>query len=128
MVKKKCGFVIALYLILSFRFLSFAQEETTSNEEKVFKFDQKKWNNVRQKIEQNLPLYEETVSTTTLPPVATPTTIEFIEGTQLSISGRKLIGMQIKSTQYPNRSEYNRTDVSMNQELQVSIRGKVGKM
>ncbi len=127
MLKKKCGFVISLYLIFSFSFLSFAQEETTSNEEKVFKFDQKKWNNVRQKIEQNLPLYEETVSTTTPPPVATPTTIEFIEGTQLSISGRKLIGMQIKSTQYPNRSEYNRTDVSMNQELQVSIRGKVGK-
>lgn len=101
-------------------------ESSNTDKQKFFKFDQKKWNNIRYRIEQNLPLYEEKVSTTTIPPVVTPTTIEFIEGTQLTISGRKLIGMQVKSVQYPDKPEYNRSDISMNQELQVAIRGKVG--
>lgn len=127
-------FQIIIFCVLSY---NKEQENFVSNykiyqstqdviEEKIFKFDQKKWNNVRNRVEKNLPLYEEKISTITIPPVATPTTIEFIEGTQLAISGRKLIGMQVKSTQYPNKPEYNRTDINMNQELQVSIRGKVG--
>ncbi len=103
-----------------------SKSSDTFDKQKFFRFDQKKWNKIRNRIEQNLPLYEEKVSTTTIPPVLTPTTIEFIEGTQLTISGRKLIGIQVKSVKYPEKKEYDRTDISMNQELQVAIRGKVG--
>ncbi|MCX7956712.1 MAG: hypothetical protein N2643_02305 [Endomicrobia bacterium] len=101
---------------------------TSTTQDNLFFFDQKKWNIVVERIENNLPLFEEEKTTvTTKPPVITPTTIEFMEGTQLSIAGRKLIGMEIKNVQYPYRKEFNRTDVNMKQELQVSVRGKVGK-
>ncbi|MCX7940872.1 MAG: hypothetical protein N2555_03775 [Endomicrobia bacterium] len=97
-------------------------------QEELFKFDQKKWNETRTRIENNQPLFEEERSTVTAaPPILTPTTIEFMEGTQLSIAGRKLIGMEVKTVQYPHRPEHNRTDINMKQELQVNIRGKVGK-
>ncbi len=107
------------------------EKSTFTEKEPLFKFNKKKWNDIRSKIEKNLPVYEESVSTTPakLPPVASPTTIEFIEGTQLTIAGRKLIGMELKTVQYPKRPDSlsNRTDLNMRQELQVRIHGKVGK-
>jgi len=114
-----------IFIILSYNIL-FSQENV---EENKIKFDQKKWNRIRECIENNLPLYEEEKSTkvVTKPSVATPTTIEFIEGTQLTINGRKLIGMEITSVNYPYKPNYNRTDINMRQELQVSVKGKVGK-
>lgn len=94
----------------------------------IFKFEKKKWNEVRTAIEEGKPLYEEEKSTPLVKPsVITPTTIEFIEGTQLSIAGRKLIGMEIKNINYPYRKEFSRTDINMKQELQVSVKGKVGR-
>lgn len=114
-----------IFFLLTTNIFLFSQETT----EELFKFNQEKWNEIRYRIENNQPLYEEERSTqpSTVPPVSTPLTLEFMEGTQLSIAGRKLIGMEVKSVQYPNRPEYNRTDVNMKQELQVNIRGKVGK-
>lgn len=115
-----------ILIILLFKILIFAEEEQEFN---FFNFDQKKWNEIRYRVENDLPLYEEEKSSSVVetPKIVSPTTIEFVEGTQLSIAGRKLIGMEIKNTQYPYKSEYNRTDLNMKQELQVSVRGKVGK-
>lgn len=126
MIKEKISKIyIFTVLVTCLSYFVFTQENVN---EPVFRFDQKKWNRIRYSVENNLPLYEEEKSTTVAKlPIVTPTTIEFIEGTQLSIAGRKLIGMEIKTTQYPNRPEYSRTDVNMKQELQVNIRGKVGK-
>lgn len=128
-----------IFLILIFlktTYLIFAQLDnlyelnldTNSQPSSIFRFDQKRWNNVRTAIEEDKPLYEEEKSTQLAkPPVVTPTTIEFMEGTQLSIAGRKLIGMEIKNINYPYRKELSRTDINMKQELQVSVKGKVGK-
>lgn len=132
-MSKKISIIL---FFLKITFLIFAQVEdpyelnadTTNQPSVIFKFDQEKWNNVRTAIEEGKPLYDEDVSTTPAkPPVIAPTTIEFMEGTQLSIAGRKLIGMEIKNINYPYRKELNRTDINMKQELQVSVKGKVGK-
>ncbi|MEN3013272.1 MAG: hypothetical protein ABDH23_01465 [Endomicrobiia bacterium] len=134
MIYRKILFTLGLLLICNTTYLIFAQlnieiSSETEPGNNIFKFDQKRWNIVRDAIEKGINLYEETKSTVsaTRPPVVTPTTIEFMEGTQLSIAGRKLIGMEIKNINYPYRPEYSRTDVNMKQELQVSVKGKVGK-
>ncbi len=118
---------VLILITIIFCNILFPQENI---EKEIIKFDQKKWNQIRERVENDLPLFEEEKSTQTVstkPPVVTPTTIEFIEGTQLTIAGRKLIGVELNSIQYPNKPEYSRTDVNMKQELQVAVRGKVGK-
>jgi hypothetical protein len=133
---------IFLSLLLFFLFLNFldklfAQENVseleTSSEvvttPNFIKFNQRKWHKVRSRIEKNLPPYDVAVSTTKLeiPKVESATTIEFMEGTQLNIAGRKLIGVEMKETIYPNDSARNYgVQPTMKQELQVRIRGKVG--
>jgi hypothetical protein len=120
---KKIKNIITKILLITIFYANLLSQENN------IKFDQKKWNTIRERVENNLPLYEEEKSTqtTTKPPVVSPTTIEFVEGTQLSIAGRKLIGVEINSVQYPYKPEYSKTDVNMKQELQVAVRGKVGK-
>ncbi len=127
MIKNKIIIIFGLVILLFVSLIFAENQEANSNN--IFKFDQKKWNEIRYRVENDIPLYEEKTSSVTVetPKVVSPTTIEFVEGTQLTIAGRKLIGMEIKNTQYPYKPEYNRTDVNMRQELQVSVRGKVGK-
>jgi hypothetical protein len=122
----KYKLIFLLSALVLYHNVLFPQENIENN---FIKFDQKKWNQIRERVDNNLPLYEEEKSTQVVskPPVVTPTTIEFIEGTQLSIAGRKLIGVELNSVQYPYKPGYSRTDVNMKQELQVTVKGKVGK-
>ncbi|MFQ3675638.1 MAG: hypothetical protein SNJ64_03750, partial [Endomicrobiia bacterium] len=126
--------IVVLPILFLFLGSLYSQESvSTVSTSSVFvdsiKFNQRKWHKVRSRIEKNLPPYDVKVSTAKLeiPKIESATTIEFIEGTQLNIAGRKLIGMEMKEVVYPNDSTRNYgIQPTMKQELQVRIRGKVG--
>lgn len=98
------------------------------------RFNQALWNRVRNRVEADLPPYEVPKTTVAASPVFVPpisisgTTIEFMPGTELRIAGRKLIGVDFNTTQYPNATDAGRgsSNVTMKQEMQVTIDGKVG--
>ncbi len=105
-----------------------------SKEEEPFGFTQEKWNEMRKAIEEGrTPGEKVEVSTAPikleLPPPPPGAVIELPYETRLSISGRKLIGGEFKYIDYDKESDTkkDKTDFSMQQELQVRIKGQVGR-
>lgn len=104
----------------------------------LFQFNQQSWNEARESLErENLPLPElstPTVPGTTPPPETPGINVNLPYDSGLSISGRKLIALRLSQTRRKSakRSDdlgvaQNTNDMEMRQELQVRIKGKVGR-
>ncbi|HOW27888.1 MAG TPA: hypothetical protein PK876_05255 [Elusimicrobiota bacterium] len=107
----------------------------------LFHFDQSRWNAARDAIEKGLKPGEEEapsvfVSTEAIPPPEEEAgfEVELPYESGLVISGRKLIALKLKETRYlsakkPKELGVKRVqrDLEMQQELQVRIKGKVGR-
>ena len=101
-----------------------------------FGFSQKRWNDMRKAIEDGrVPGEKMEVSTMSvqaieLPPPAPGAVVELPYESRLAITGRKLIGINLKYTKYDlpleNRTQ-EQTSMDMKQELQVKIKGQVAK-
>ncbi|MEW6042104.1 MAG: hypothetical protein AB1633_11345, partial [Elusimicrobiota bacterium] len=98
-------------------------------------FDMKSWNEMRRALEEGRTPGEKIIVSTVsaqplvLPPPPPGAVVELPYETRLSISGRKLIGMDLKVTKYDRSvaGRTDRTDFNMTQELQVRIKGQVGR-
>jgi hypothetical protein len=110
----------------------------------AIRFDQKMWNRAREAVEEGVepgappappPGRRVGVSTTTAAPPEQPgLSVELPYESGLSISGRKLISLKLKETRRKSAkraAELNvekiQRDFEMKQELQVRIKGKVGR-
>ncbi|MDI6756752.1 MAG: hypothetical protein QME32_01875 [Endomicrobiia bacterium] len=101
------------------------------------KYNQRLWNEMRRRVEYGSRYDKDfVVSTVTVPPAEPPPglAVELPYESAIAISGRKLIAVDVKMTQYLNPEEAkakniapSRTDVTMTQELQVRIKGRVGR-
>jgi len=114
----------------------------SENTEPTIKYNQRLWNEMRRRVEYG-DRYEAQLKPSTAAPVSvqqTPTepppglAVELPYESAISISGRKLIAVDLKMTQYLNPEEAraknitpSRTDINMTQELQVRIKGRVGR-
>ncbi|HRY30234.1 MAG TPA: hypothetical protein P5079_09395, partial [Elusimicrobiota bacterium] len=114
-------------------------------EETLFHFDQQRWNKARDAIDRGeepgaAPKKKEkeavAVSTApvTPPPEEPGLSVELPYESGLSISGRKLIALKLKETRYKSAKRAQELNVNkvqrefeMKQELQVRIKGKVGR-
>jgi len=132
----KIIFLILLTSIFIFRNSSAKslKLDETSEEKEPFGFSQEQWNQMRKAIEEGRKPGEKVEVSTQpakleLPPPPPGAVIELPYETRLSISGRKLIGMDFKYIDYDKESETKRdkADFSMQQELQVRIKGQVGR-
>ncbi|MCK5533948.1 hypothetical protein KAI68_02445 [bacterium] len=109
---------------------------------KVFlDFNKEKWNRMREKKEEGYFFREKEREKEEEPSFSTEEPkdeglieIDFPYESQLSISGRKKIKVKAEWTQYPNKEENitnfiksEGTNIEMDQELQVRIKGKVGR-
>ncbi|MBN1621348.1 MAG: hypothetical protein JW871_02010, partial [Endomicrobiales bacterium] len=110
-------------------FLRFLEEKD------VLYFTRERWEDLRRSIEEGVPLEEEgvvvsTVSRPAPPPLPPGLAVELPYESQLSISGRKTIGVSFKSIIYEKEEDQkrqNQTTFDMAQELQVRIKGRVGR-
>ncbi|MFN3966234.1 MAG: hypothetical protein ACK4JE_00850 [Endomicrobiia bacterium] len=127
-----------LFLVLLPIFLNISESASLkfdeSKEEEPFGFSQEKWNEMRKAIEEGRKPGEKVEVSTQpakleLPPPPPGAVIELPYETRLSISGRKLIGMDFKYIDYDKESETkkDKMDFTMQQELQVRIKGQVGR-
>ena len=114
-----------------------------SSEPDIWRFDQKKWNRIREALERGVPVSEAVspstttlVSPTTTPPPPPPSgiSVELPYESQLSLSGRKTITLNYQNTNYLNPEWAKKQGINpstgsldMKQELQVRIQGKVGR-
>jgi hypothetical protein len=133
---------------MSYPFYTFAEEsgssrpftfrkQGTDSEIKPFGYSKHGWNEMRRAIEEGRePGEPEVVVKSTgpivLPPDAPGGVVEDLPyQTKLSITGRKLIGIEMKSMNYPNADREDRpgqdAQIDMQQELQVKIKGQVGR-
>jgi hypothetical protein len=107
-------------------------------EKQVLSYSRKGWNRVRSALEEGRPLVEEekhavAVSSAAKPaaqPLPPGLAVELPYESQLYISGRKLIGVNYKATIYDKpdpTTRINSSSFDMNQELQVRIKGRVGR-
>ncbi len=118
-----------------------ALPETPAPEE-AFHFDQERWNRAREAVEKGRDPGEEApppaaaVSPEPVqPPVPEPGfAVELPYESGLSISGRKLIALKLKETRRKSAKrakelgvQQKQRDFEMKQELQVRIKGKVGR-
>ncbi|MCX5782543.1 MAG: hypothetical protein NT145_07600, partial [Elusimicrobia bacterium] len=100
-----------------------------------FSYTKEQWNEMRRKKEKGLRPGEEEPAVSTVPvsirqQLPPGLAVELPYESQLSISGRKLIGSSLKSTIYDQPEEgkrVNSTSFSMEQQLQVRIKGTVGR-
>ncbi len=103
----------------------------------LFEFNQRRWNQARESIEREEHPFPE-ASAPTLPDTPKNETsginVDLPYDSGLSISGRKLIALRLSQTRRKSakRSEdlgldQNTNDMEMRQELQVRIKGKVGR-
>ena len=114
------------------------EEKTPELDKTPFHFDQKSWNEMRRSIEGELEEIEEKVdvSTTTEAPPAPPPgqiRVELPYESSLSVTGRKVIKVEIENTHITNeRAEELGTaqdtqSFNMEQELQARIQGTVAR-
>jgi hypothetical protein len=106
-------------------------------ENKVLSYSRSRWHKVRDAVEEGRPLVEEksevavsTAARPAPPPLPPGLAVDLPYESQLYISGRKLIGMNYKATLYDRPEAGKRVNSSsfdMNQELQVRIKGRVGR-
>jgi hypothetical protein len=107
-------------------------------EKDLFKFTKEKWIKMRRVEQGEEAPSGQAVSVSsaakpsgvTTPPLPPGISVELPYESQLSISGRKLIGIDFKSTFYDKPLENERVNTNsfnMTQELQVRINGRVGK-
>jgi len=100
-----------------------------------FKYSPNRWRKLMQQLNNPAQSIEETTlissGTKKLPPPIPPgLTVELPYESQLSISGRKTIGVTFSSTMYDkpdSQKRINSSSLAMKQELQVRINGKVGR-
>ena len=104
----------------------------------LFEFNQKDWNQVRdsvEAIEHPKPTVAVSTSPATLPVEAPPgISVDLPYESGLTISGRKLIALKLSQTRRKSAKRsselglpQNQNDMEMRQELQVRIKGKVGR-
>jgi len=105
-------------------------------QKKEFGFTQQLWNEMRTILEEKkIPKEKIVVSTSQsekelkLPPPQPGAVIELPYEARLSISGRKLIGFSFSHTEYlhEEKKKFSTTSFDMQQELQVTIKGQIGK-
>jgi len=100
-----------------------------------FTYSPNRWRKLMQQLNNPAQSIEETTlvssDTKKLPPPIPPgLTVELPYESQLSISGRKAIGITFSSTMYDkpdSQKRVNSSVLAMKQELQVRINGKVGR-
>lgn len=103
----------------------------------LFDFSQEGWNAARESVEEaDRPEPSSSVPTLPVPPVEAPSgiNVNLPYDSGLTISGRKLIAVKLSQTRRKSakRSEelgvpQSQNDMEMRQELQVRIKGKVGR-
>ncbi|OGS20009.1 MAG: hypothetical protein A2252_01810 [Elusimicrobia bacterium RIFOXYA2_FULL_39_19] len=114
------------------------QENTTTEpaeDEEEFQFTPQKWNKARGDIEEgkkpgDVVEVSSKAVVAELPPPPSNATVEFTEyDTKLTINGRKFIGVKFTAMEYdkPDNTRRNSSSFDMKQELQVKIKGEVGK-
>ncbi len=102
---------------------------------KFFEYNKAEWNEMRERKEKGLAPGQPEVAVSTGPVnlrqgQPSGLAVELPYESQLSISGRKLIGTSVKATLYDQPLEgvrNNSTVFSMDQQLQIRIKGTVGK-
>ncbi|PKN00955.1 MAG: hypothetical protein CVU77_07520 [Elusimicrobia bacterium HGW-Elusimicrobia-1] len=104
-----------------------------------FRYNQRLWNEMRRRVEYGDRYSDMGVSTrapSAVVEAAQPPglAVDLPYESAIAISGRKLIALDLKVTQYLNPAEAeakniraSRTDLTMTQELQVRIKGRVGR-
>ncbi|MBN1824432.1 MAG: hypothetical protein JW803_08945 [Endomicrobiales bacterium] len=106
-------------------------------EKRFIYYSKDRWIRMRKVAEGEMSPYETRVSTVARPappPLPPGLAVELPYESQLSISGRKLIGVSFKVTKYDDefdkqgvRKKTDSAVFDMQQELQVRIKGKVGR-
>jgi hypothetical protein len=111
-------------------------------ERKILFYSKDRWNRMRDDLEHGrkpgeakapaptTTIISSTITAPTAAPLPPGLSVDLPYESQLSISGRKLIGVNLKSTIYDQPEagrRVNSTSFDMAQELQVRIKGRVGK-
>lgn len=104
-------------------------------QKKILFYSKERWLKMRERIEGTGEYQPGGVSVSTAPkaapaPLPPGLTVELPYESQLSITGRKTIGVAVKATIYEKPDPIKRissSSIDMNQELQVRIKGRVGR-
>ncbi|MFH1369539.1 MAG: hypothetical protein ABII64_10505 [Elusimicrobiota bacterium] len=101
------------------------------DDKKVLKYSGERWRKTREKTEESVYGEGVGISTRPAPPALPPgLAVDLPYESQLSISGRKMIGISYKQTLYDveeTNKRKNSGSFDMQQELQVRIKGRVGR-